>query len=42
MVNKLIWIDEDKFFITSFNKRLYDDYIINFYKHILKQNKLLK
>ena len=39
MVNKLIWTDEDSFFITSFNKRLYDDYAHKFYKHMLKQNK---
>ena len=28
--NKLIWTDEDKFFITTFNKRLYDDYAHKF------------
>ena len=38
MVNKLIWIDEDTFFITSFNKKLYDDYdYINFYKHMINK-----
>ena len=30
MVSKLIWTDEDKFFITTFNKRLYDDYAHRF------------
>ena len=29
-MEKLIWTDEDKFFITTFNKRLYDDYAHKF------------
>ena len=30
MASKLIWTDEETFFITSFNRKLYDDYAYQF------------
>ena len=42
MVNKLIWTDEDKFFITTFNKRLYDDYAHKFLQTYAETNQTIK
>ena len=42
MVNKLIWIDEDTFFITSFNKRLYDDYVYQFLQTYAETKQTIK
>ena len=42
MANKLIWTDEDKFFITSFNKRLYDDYAHKFLQTYAETKQTIK
>ena len=42
MVNKLIWTDEDSFFITSFNKRLYDDYAHKFLQTYAETKQTIK
>ena len=42
MVSKLIWTDEDKFFITSFNKRLYDDYAHKFLQSYVDTKQTIK
>ena len=42
MANKLIWTDEDKFFITTFNKRLYDDYAHKFLQTYAETNQTIK
>ena len=42
MANKLIWTDEDKFFITTFNKRLYDDYAHKFLQTYAENNQTIK
>ena len=42
MANKLIWTDEDKFFITTFNKRLYDDYAYKFLQTYAETNQTIK
>ena len=42
MANKLIWTDEDKFFITTFNKRLYDDYAYKFLQTYAETNQILQ
>jgi hypothetical protein len=42
MVSKLIWTDEDKFFITTFNKRLYDDYAHKFLQTYAETNQTIK
>jgi len=41
-MEKLIWTDEDKFFITSFNKRLYDDYAHQFIKTYIDTQQTIK
>jgi len=42
MASKLIWTDEDKFFITSFNKRLYDDYAHKFLQTYAETKQTIK
>ena len=42
MVSKLIWTDEDKFFITTFNKRLYDDYAHKFLQTYAETKQTIK
>ena len=42
MVSKLIWTDEDKFFITTFNKRLYDDYAHKFLQTYAETGQTIK
>ena len=41
-MEKLIWTDEDKFFITTFNKRLYDDYAHKFLQTYAETNQTIK
>ena len=41
-MEKLIWTDEDKFFITTFNKILYDDYAHQFIKTYIDTKQSIK
>ena len=41
-MEKLIWTDEDKFFITTFNKRLYDDYASKFIQTYIDTKQTIK
>ena len=41
-MEKLIWTDEDKFFITTFNKRLYDDYAHKFLQTYAETKQTIK
>jgi hypothetical protein len=41
-MNKLIWTDEDKFFITTFNQRLYDDYAHQFIQTYIDTKQTIK
>ena len=41
-MEKLIWTDEDKFFITTFNKRLYDDYAYKFLQTYAETKQTIK
>jgi hypothetical protein len=41
-MEKLIWTDEDKFFITTFNKRLYDDYAHQFIQTYIDTKQTIK
>ena len=41
-MEKLIWTDEDKFLITTFNKRLYDDYAHKFLQTYVETKQTIK